>query len=239
MVAKSYQKLNIATEPYMVNGKMYVKVDLGNGVQKQVRWYTPNEYKKLYGELPADYVDPYYKSQREVLGFIDGFITIFKGNTYDNKEWFKEIGCTYRKWWGWSLPSNMELPAELPEGVEALRLEWSAVGADEENLKPEDQVAAVVQGMIYEPSTSEYQGEIGAKVQVELTVINAVALNGYYGPSTMHIMEDINKNVYVWTTASKCWSVGTVHNVKGTVKDHKEYKGTKQTILTRCTEVKK
>ena len=31
MVAKSYQKLEIVKEPYEVNGKLYVKVKLGNG----------------------------------------------------------------------------------------------------------------------------------------------------------------------------------------------------------------
>ena len=55
----------------------------------------------------------------------------------------------------------------------------------------------------------------------------------------MHIMEDADQNVYVSTTAAKSWSEGTVHQIRGTVKDHKTYKNTKQTVLTRCTELKK
>lgn len=239
MVAKSYQKLEIVKEPYEVNGKLYVKVKLGNGNEKQVRWYSAQEYAKYYGE-PVDHSnDPYYKSQKEILGFVNGYITIFKGNTYDNKEWFKSIGAVYRKFWGWGLASDIELPEEMPEGITPIRLEWSAVGANDEVLKNDEQVKAAVDALTCEPSFSDFVGEVGDKVEVELVVKKAVALNGYYGPSTMHIMEDANQNVYVWTTAAKSWSEGTVHQVRGTIKDHKMYKNVKQTILTRCTEVKK
>lgn len=239
MVAKSYQKLKVVKEPYEVNGKMYVQVEMGNGAHKQVRWYSPAEYAKYYGE-PVDHSeDPYYKSQKEILGFGAGFITIFKGNTYENKEWFKEIGATYRKFWGWGLPGDIAVPEEMPLDVTPIRLDWSAVGADNENLKNDDLVRAAVEALICEPSVSEYQGAVGDKLELEVTVVKAVSLNGYYGPSTMHIMEDADQNVYVWTTAAKSWSEGTVHQIRGTVKDHKTYKNTKQTVLTRCTELKK
>lgn len=239
MVAKSYQKLKIVKEPYMANGKIYVQVEMGNGAHKQVRWYSDKEYAKYYGETPSHENDPYYKSQKEILGFSKGYITIFKGNTYDNKEWFKEIGAVYRKFWGWGLASDLELPAEMPLDVTPVRLEWSAVGADDENLKNEDLVRAAVDALICEPSNSKYMGNVGERIEVELTVVKALALNGYYGASTMHIMEDADQNVYVWTTASKSWSEGTVHKVRGTVKEHKTYKNTQQTILTRCAEMKK
>ena len=45
---------------------------------------------------------------------------------------------------------------------------------------------------------------------------------------------DEDKNVFVWTTASRTLQVGEQYTVKGTVKEHKMYKHTKQTILTRC-----
>ena len=127
----------------------------------------------------------------------------------------------------------------MPLDVTPIRLDWSAVGADNENLKNDDLVRAAVEALICEPSVSEYQGAVGDKLELEVTVVKAVSLNGYYGPSTMHIMEDADQNVYVWTTAAKSWSEGTVHQIRGTVKDHKTYKNTKQTVLTRCTELKK
>lgn len=40
--------------------------------------------------------------------------------------------------------------------------------------------------------------------------------------------------MFVWITGGKCLSVGDVVAVTGTVRDHSEYKGVKQTNLTRC-----
>ena len=241
MVAKSYQGMELVTEPYDVNGRMYVKVkNEKTGTVRQVRWYTEAEYKKMYPNEPVDHSnDKFYKSQKEVLGFKAGFITIFTGNTYEHKEWFKEIGCTYRKFWGWGLPGDIEVPSILPEGVTPVRLEWDMVGADDEVLKPDDQIRKIIDGLVYEPSSSQYQGNIGDRIVVEVTITKALHLNGYYGPSTMHIMNDADGNEYVWTTAAKSWTEGSVKTIRGTIKDHKEYKNTKQTVLTRCTEVAK
>ena len=241
MVAKSYQGMELVTEPYDVNGRMYVKVkNEKTGTVRQVRWYTEAEYKKMYPNEPIDHSnDKFYKSQKEVLGFKAGFITIFTGNTYEHKEWFKEIGCTYRKFWGWGLPGDIEVPSILPEGVTPVRLDWDMVGADDEVLKPDEQIRKIIDGLIYEPSNSQYQGNIGDRIVVEVTVTKALHLNGYYGPSTMHIMNDTDGNEYVWTTAATSWAEGSVKTIRGTIKDHKEYKNTKQTVLTRCTEVTK
>lgn len=236
-VAKSYQNLEIAKEPYMVNGRMYVQVKLGNGNLKQVRWYSDREYAKLYGTKPDHSNDPYYKTQKEVLGFKNGFITIFKGNTYAYKEWFKEQGARYTKHWGWSFSSEMEVPTDLPEGVEAIKLEWDAVGNGDE-LKPDAQVKAAVEALMYEPSNSQFVGAVGDRLELWLTVEKVIELDGYYGRSYMHIMYDEDENTYLWTTASAKWDEGEEYHIKGTVKDHRTYKGVNQTVLTRCAKVK-
>lgn len=238
-VAKSYQGLNIVKEPYCINGKMYVQVEMKNGASKQVRWYSDREYEKYYGTKPEPQNDPFYKTQKEVLGFEKGYITIFKGDTYLAKDWFKEQGARYTRFWGWYFLSTMEVPTELPEGIEAIRLDWNLVGTDEDVLKPDDQVQKAVDELIYDKSTSEFIGELGDRIEKELTVTKAIKLDGYYGPSTLHNMVDAEGNVYVWTTAAKSWEEGSVHKVRGTIKDHRTYKNVKQNILTRCTESKK
>ena len=239
MVAKSYQALEIVKEPYEVEGRNYVQVKTKSGAIKQVRWYSDKEYARMYGE-PVDHKkDPYYKSQKEILGFGPGFITIFKGNTFDHKDWFKSIGAVYRRTWGWGLAGDIALPEEMPEDVTPVRLDWDAVGTDKEVLKNDDEVKAAVDSLLLDPSPSAYRGNVGDKLELEVTVVRAIPLDGYYGSSTMHIMEDADQNVYVWTTAAKSWSEGTTHKIRGTVKEHKLYRATKQTILTRCTEIKK
>ena len=127
----------------------------------------------------------------------------------------------------------------MPEGIEPIRLMWEMVGNDDGRLKPEDQIKPVIEALIYDESPSEYIGTIGERLEVNLTVRRAIALeNGYSSEySIMHIMEDDTGNVFVWTTAAKNWKEGTTHKVRGTVKDHKLYKNVRQTILTRCMEV--
>ena len=235
MVAKSFQNLKIEGEPFNQNGRLYVNVITNSGSLRKVRWYSDYEYKKMYPEEADNHTnDPYYKTQKVVLGFINDFITIFKNNNYENSDYFRSKGARYTKWWGWFFASDAEIPEDLPEGVIPVRLDWSLVGTSDEKLKSDKEVADVVDSLIYDDGESEYQGEIGEKIERILIVEKAIALDGFYGASTMYIMRDDDGNCYVWTTAAKSWEPQTEHHIVGTVKDHKQYKGMKQTILTRC-----
>lgn len=229
-VAKSYQAMEQVCEPYKVNGRMYVKVNTGK-ITRQVRWYTDAEYERLYPEVK---IIKAAKSQKEVLGFTKGYITIFKGDTFSNLDWFKASTARYAKFWGWYIISTEEVPEDLPEGIEPVKLYWDAVG-DGEKLAAEAVVAAAVDSLLYEAGSSEYVGNIGDRLSLVLTVTKAIALDsGYYGPSTMHVMEDDESNIFVWTTSAKSLPESATVELKGTVKDHKIYKNNKQTILTRC-----
>ena len=104
MVAKSFQKYEVVGEPYTRSGRSYVKVKTNTGSLREVRWYTDAEYKRMYPDdisIANHSNDPYYRSQKSVLGFDNGYITIFKGETYDYKDWFKEHGARYTRYWGW------------------------------------------------------------------------------------------------------------------------------------------
>ena len=235
MVAKSYQNMEIVSDVYMVSGRKYVKVRDNKGAEKQVRWYSDAEYAKMYG-TPVDHSkDPFYKTQEQLFGFDQtGFITIFKGNTYAVKDELKGLeGARYTRLWGWGIPGNVVIP-EIA-GVEALHLEWKSVGNEDGSLKSDEAIEAVVNALIMEPSKSQFQGEIGERIRQRLMkVVRVFTTDGYYGRSYIHNFEDEEGNVYVWITSSKCLDEDSVYWVDGTVKDHKLYKNTPQTILTRC-----
>ena len=239
-VAKSYQELEIVGDVFVSSGRQYVNVKLKSGKLKTVRWYSDSEYRKMYPEAVAvaRSADPFSKSQKEVLGFTKGYITIFKGDTYSEIDWFRASIARYTRWWGWYIISTEEVPADLPEGITPIQLLWELVGQEDGNLKPEHLVKEAVESIIYDESESEYQGAIGERLDLYLTVERTIELDGSYGRSTMHIMRDDCGNLFVWTTASKSWSAGTEHHIKGTVKDHRKYKNECQTVLTRCLEVK-
>ena len=107
------------------------------------------------------------------------------------------------------------------------------------NLLPEEQIRIAVDSLLYEPTSSKYVGSIGDRLELTLTVQRVIDLDGFYGPSHMHVMIDADENVFVWTTASKKWETGQTYHIRGTVKEHRTYRNVQQTCLTRCTEIKK
>lgn len=236
-VAPSFQNFEFLTDPYIVNGKMYIRVrNPKTGTERQVRWYDENKTAKS-STSKVNAQDAFYKPQKEVLGFTKGYITIFKGDTYAHLEWFQQSIARYARWWGWYIVSTEEVPADLPEGLEAVVLPWDLVGNDDGKLKLESDIQKAVEGLIYDEGTSEYVGSIGERLELTLTITRAIELENNFGHSVMHIMEDKCGNVFVWTTAAKSWAEGSVKVLRGTVKDHRIYKNVKQTILTNCREI--
>ena len=134
MVAKTYQNYEKIGEPFQKSKKMYIKVRLKNGNEKEVRWYTPNEYAKMYPEDKAK-ADKERKPQKDVLGFGDkGYIYLYEG---DNM--FLECNTPARNcvWWGWYHPELLE---NLPDNIKIYTLAWDAVGTstgaiDKEKIK--------------------------------------------------------------------------------------------------------
>lgn len=219
--APSFANLERLSEPFEENGREYILVKTKSGTTRKVRWY----------EEPMKKIRPV----KEVLGFTKGYITIFKGDTYSLLEWFQESTARYHKFFGWYFVSDEELP-EIPAGVTPIQLKWEDVAfADEDQLRPESQIKEHIDSLMYEPSPSKWQGEVGDRITRYLTVVKATELpDGYYGPSIFFLMEDEDGNEYTWTTAARKLEVGESYKVVGTIKSLNKYKGKEQSVLTRC-----
>lgn len=233
MVAKSYQNYPLVGEPYLVNGRMYVKVNTGKTV-RQVRWYTENEYRAMYGESATQEAK---KSQKEVLGFAEGYITIFKGETFEKKEELREAGATYTRLWGWSIAGGKEVP-EI-DGLEPVRLDWSLVGGEDGKCYNEEVIKNAVEPLLYGAGKSTHQGEIGERLRnIPVVVVSCNQFTSNFGDKNVITFEDEYENIYVWFTTARSLEAGTHWILAGTVKAHNIYKGTAQTTLTRCSLVK-
>ena len=87
---------------------------------------------------------------------------------------------------------------------------------------------------------SEHMGDVGKREDFLLTVVRRmdIEVGAYVGNYTdtmrITVMEDDNGNVFVWRTTAKKLEEGQRYAVRGTIKEHGDYQGTKQTILTRC-----
>ena len=235
LVAKSYQNLPKIGEVFNKSGKLYVNVKLKSGQIKAVRVYSEKEYAKMYPD--AEPAVKRFKTQKQVFGFDKGYITIFRGDTYEHNDFFKLSNARYARLWGWYVVSTEELPDPIPSGVEPIQLPWEDVGNENGSLKSEDEIKTAVEALLYPPSSSQFVGKIGERLDLVLTVERDVNLNNYFGSSQMHIMHDEEGNVFVWTTSARSWAEGSQRLVRGTVKDHKVYRNERQTWLSRCSEI--
>lgn len=104
-----------------------------------------------------------------------------------------------------------------------------------------------------ENANIEYFGEVGAKFEKELTFDKAFGFEGAYGFQYILLFKDEENHVFKWSTSKgtyHCWckdngrdgycdyEVGEKYLIKGTIKAHDEYKGVKQTVITRCDVLK-
>lgn len=80
---------------------------------------------------------------------------------------------------------------------------------------------------------STFIGNVGDRVTVEVESIECVASwSTQFGTTFVYKMIDANDNVYTWKTGKGLENRKST--IIGTVKEHNEFRGTKQTELTRC-----
>ena len=81
----------------------------------------------------------------------------------------------------------------------------------------------------------EYAGAVGDKITTEATVECVTGFDGQYGYMYVYNFKDVHGHLLVWFT-SKDLEVDTGDKIRisGTIKKLNEYKGIKQTVLTRC-----
>jgi hypothetical protein len=84
-------------------------------------------------------------------------------------------------------------------------------------------------------ATSQHVAQVGQRVDLKVIVTKVITLESeQYGTSFINLMRDEAGNVIVWKTSSWAGNEGQAYSIRGTVKANDEYKGTKQTVLTRC-----
>ena len=215
----------------------------------EVRWYTDKQREALdraaekrAAAKEAKIQERHFKfAARNAFGFGEaGFITLFKGDSTILNEWAHETDpcrARYNTLFGWFCPSKLEI-VNLPAEITPIVLKWDDVRNlnDPENLTMRDdaEVSKLIHELLDDLSKSEYQGEVGDWLERKVTIKKNVPVDGRFGESRVHIMEDADGNEYVWITASKNLEVGYKCVMRMKVKEHKEYNGVKQTVVYYC-----
>ena len=90
-------------------------------------------------------------------------------------------------------------------------------------------------------ATSKYFAEVGEKVVVKATLMGSREMEGNFGCTTMMRFVTVDGNACTWFASGSFpegeWVIGNEYILAGTVKKTEDYKGMKQTMLTRVTAV--
>ena len=175
----------------------------------------------------------------KVNGFSENGVTyIVIGNSYKIKDELKDMGFKFSPLLRWHCEDNeYQLPPECK--YHTLRYEDIFIWDEEKGVTFMKEGARDFLENLFNPpreSKSEYQGEVGEKLTISnCEVANIGGYAGAYGYTWIYTFRDKEENEYSWfTTVNKALSVGMTCDVTGSVKEFKEYKGVKTTVLTRC-----
>ena len=88
-------------------------------------------------------------------------------------------------------------------------------------------------------STSEWVGSVGDRINIEASVKLLTSWDTEFGYTYLYKFTDKYGNVFTWKTGKWLGDEDEIKedqkiSLKGTIKAHNEYKGIKQTELTRC-----
>ena len=104
------------------------------------------------------------------------------------------------------------------------------------------------QNKLAEASNSEFIGTVGHRITVDIATVKLLNIyDGYYGSTRRYQIIDVHGNVLMWDASNSIWDTVCVEDspngdvveglplqLIGTIKKHDEFRGIKQTWLTRC-----
>lgn len=201
--------------------------------------------RKTAGERNANYL----KSR----GFsVEGFSWIVMGKTYEIKDQLKAAGAKWDNTFGWHFDHEV---TEWPTVCISIEDHLTRLNIDAESY--DDTI-----GFYYADGTlsfgdewpitmyikelrekweannapkTEWYGSIKDKVDLKVKLIRRGSYDTKYGTTYVYTFEDAQGHQLIWKTGN--WleqDSGDQVTLKGTIKAHSEYKGIKQTELTRC-----
>jgi hypothetical protein len=97
-----------------------------------------------------------------------------------------------------------------------------------------DKVKKAQIAKVAEESTSVHVGTVGERMKgIEVLVEKEIPIDTMYGTSFLYILSDAAGNCYKWKASNKVMDVAKRYSIDAAVKEHGEFNGVKQTVLTR------
>ena len=214
---------------------------LGSGfIIDEVRDYTEAEFASMQRAKAKRDAERREKNNKNMLaqhGFKDVYAYAVVGNTYDMKEELKAHGAKFSYELLWVCP---EEPTWLPTDRYVRICAADIFELKDDVLMLKDSASDYIKSL--QPKSGEYLGNVGQRITVTVIVTKVLEFSHEYmrgWPTTTYkyIMKTTDGNTVTWQTSSVYWQEGHECTIIGTVKEHAEYNGVRQTVLTRCKEV--
>lgn len=220
---------------------------------KQIKKYTPEYAAKLEAKR-KERRRAKAAEQNEKFFIREGFdhngeTYIVLGDTYKIREELKAAGCKYNDLLGWHSDTDLtDYPTHhismhdtiVYEGKEypiLVENEFGEFYYHVEYLFFHQYLDKIRKEYINssKPKTG-YYGQIGDKFELELRCVKGFGFDTEFGEMFIWKFVDTENHVFVWKTGKDIKNSGEhpVLKVNGTIKDHNEYHGEQQTVITRC-----
>lgn len=217
----------------------------GSGVSKAriVREYTPEYAAKLAAKREARWAKQQAELKAKAASLNEAFLAEYfpEGKMYfpamsDDEGWamidtLKEAGVKVicNQWYFTTRPEGIPVVEATPEeitqtdynGIREFCFDmYRIIDAKIEALKP----------------VSQYVGTVGERITLSATYKRCSHYDTKFGTTFVHTLVTPEGNILVWKTSDNLPAINgdDAVTVTGTVKEHSEYRGDKQTVLTRC-----
>lgn len=205
--------------------------------------------RKTAGERNTKYL--------HTIGFSeDGRAWLVMGNTYEIKDQLKASHCHWDPYFGWhfnhevtefpcvEISINDKIPCIDENGNDSECTLGLYASDGTLHMAPQGDIDRWVDSIrdswnAKQAPNVEYFGNVGDKIQLSLKLVKVGGYETQFGYTSVYTFEDSENHQFVWKTGCGIDAdKGSIVTIKGSVKAHSEYKGIKQTELTRCKVIK-
>lgn len=142
MVAPSFKEFTFLSDPYLKNGKFYIRIqNPKTKTIREARWY---EEKGQESNLLVSL------NLKKVRGFSKGPILVVRGNTEQDEDWLRRSLARYAIGIGWYFASDnifvneLTFPENAPENFRYLLLQWEEFINQDGIMKNSDEIERIL-----------------------------------------------------------------------------------------------
>ena len=239
--------------PHPAYGGVCLKCNGSGYIKKEVRLYTEKEAERMEAanerarvkreeERRAKMEAEFEQNKAKWLeknGFNKESKTyVVTGDSYSIKDELKSAGFIYDPVLRWHKADPGSYADRCVEISLEEVCEWSAWGEAHYLISAQDYVNKKICPAEDAESTSEWVGTIGEKYLDTVTLVRKGWCDTRFGGSNIYTFKDADGNEIVWFTSTRlAKEVGDTFKMRATVKTHNEYKGKKNTVVTRAKVV--